>query len=186
MDLSKQHDPPHGHPALLMTDYLDSAEDIGDAMDQSVGVSSTSADVAVALGLALSSDTVRRWVLSSMAEMRSTAYVKVTKSSISHVACVSAPHSSTAHRSGPCTGADAVQDLGEQGTFGKGRGRAAEIQISASPMFTQQVAEHERKVLQHQMQLSDLPEPLASSTEGMKARASSRRTLTSAQHTISP
>ena len=80
-------------------------------MDESVGVSSTSPDIAVALGLALSSDTIRRWVLSRMDEkLNSKAYGKVTESSISYVACASAPHSGTTLRSGPCTRADVVQD----------------------------------------------------------------------------
>ena len=39
-------------------------------------------------------------------------------------------------------------------------------------MFTQKVAEHGRQVLEHQMQVTDLPEPRVSSTEEMMTNLS--------------
>ena len=89
VDFSRQHDTSHGHLASLTTEYLDSAEDIGDAMDQSAGVSSTSAHIPVAIGLALGSDAGRRWVLSRMAATQDAdAFMKVTRTSAPHLACV--------------------------------------------------------------------------------------------------
>ena len=79
IDLDRRTDTTLGHCASLSLLDLTVAEDVGEALDQGAGLSSKGTEVAVALDLALYSDTVRDWVLSRMAEKQnSMAHAKVT------------------------------------------------------------------------------------------------------------
>lgn len=53
-------------------------EDVGEALDQSAGMSSKGTEVAIALDLALHSDSVKKWVLDRVAEkVNSGAHLKL-------------------------------------------------------------------------------------------------------------
>ena len=80
--LSEQSHTPYGERALLSTDHLGKAAEVGEAMDQRAGVISKSTEVAVTLDLVLCSGEVRAWVQKRVAQQ---IHAKVTGSFASHV-----------------------------------------------------------------------------------------------------
>ena len=84
VDLSLHSHAPRGESAPLAQEALMSADDLGVAIYQSTGVSDKDIEIAVALDLARTSDTVKEWVLSRMAETQNfDGHVKVIRSLVS-------------------------------------------------------------------------------------------------------